>query len=232
MKYVVIDLETTGVPGKDGPIEDLQILEFGAIIEDTNNPLAYDDIPKYNRIILHDKIQGGVFALNMNSRIIEILAQRQAFKREGREEYDKHHGIIKLSELANDFFHFLAPHFTEIPEGLDSFEEALAQKNIYKQAPLTITPAGKNFDAFDRNFIKLIPKWDSYVRLRHRTIDPTTPYIDWYNDETPPGLGDCLSRAGIVKEVTHKAVEDCWDTLEVIRKEYNIKKPWMKGKVE
>ena len=98
----------------------------------------------------------------------------------------------------------------------------------FKEAPFIITPAGKNFDAFDRRFINIIPKWDQYVNMRHRTIDPTTSYVDWYNDETPPGLGQCLERAGIMKQVTHKAVEDCWDTLEVLRKEYSVKKPWMK----
>ena len=233
MKYVVIDLETTGVPGKDGTIEELQIIEFGAIIEDTNNPLAWDDIPKYNKIIAHEQYTGGAFAINMNARIFEVLAKRENFRRgEEREMYDNAHGVISINELANDFFQFLTPHLAKpLDESeLDEFDKALVKMNMFKQAPLTITPAGKNFDAFDRNFIKLIPKWDSYVRLRHRTIDPTSMYIDWHNDDAPPGLGDCLNRAGIIKQVTHKAVEDCWDTLEVIRKEYKIEKPWMKIK--
>lgn len=224
MKFVVVDIETTGVPGKDGNIEDLQIIEFGAVIEDTNNPLAWDDIPKYNKIIRHDQYKGGAFAINLNARIFEILAKRETFNREQRKLYDEANGIIELKELAKDFFDFLYPHFGKVSD--DDFTKHLGSN--YQQAPFTITPAGKNFDAFDRNFIKLIPKWDQYIRLRHRTIDPTTPYIDWYNDSAPPGLGECLERAGIIKQVTHKAVEDCWDTLEVIRKEYDIKKPWMK----
>lgn len=229
MIYVCIDIETTGVPGKDGNIEDLQIIEFGAIIEDTNNPLAWDDIPKYNRIIKHDTYSGGAFAINLNARIFEILANRETFNRDGRKEYDEHHGIIELKDLAKDFFDFLIEHLGSFEEG-DSFEAAISQSQKYKQAPLTITPAGKNFDAFDRNFIMLIPKWNDYIRLRHRTIDPTSMYIDWNSDDTPPGLGDCLNRAGIIKQVTHKAVEDCWDTLEVIRKEYSVIKPWMDKK--
>lgn len=226
MKYVVIDIETTGVPGKDGKLEDLQIIEFGAIIEDTNNPLSWDDIPKFKKIIRHEHYYGGAFAINLNARIFEILAKRETFSKDGRVEYDQLYEIIELKDLAKEFFDFLIPHLGVFSkEG--SFEEALEQANKYKQAPLTITPAGKNFDAFDRKFIELIPKWDQYIRLRHRTIDPTTPYIDWHNDEQPPGLGECLQRAGIIKQVTHNAVEDCWDTLEVLRKEYNVKKPWM-----
>lgn len=228
MKYVCVDIETTGVPGKDGKLEDLQIIEFGAIIEDTNNPLSWDDIPKYNKIIRHEQYRGGAFAINMNARIFKILAERENHKRgEERDAYDKANGIISINDLANDFFQFLLPHFGKFKDD-NSFESILDMVNMFNQAPFTITPAGKNFDAFDRKFIELIPKWDRYVRLRHRTLDPTTAYVDWYVDEQPPGLGDCLQRAGIIKQVSHCAVEDCWDTLEVLRKEYNVKKPWMK----
>lgn len=224
MKYVVIDIETGGIPGRDGNVEDLPILEFGAVIEDTNNLLPLVDIPQYNRIILHDTIKGGVFALNMNARIIKILADRQTIPRDGRAEYDKHYGIIELKDLAKDFFDFLYPYFGKKTE--DEFTKALGSN--YKEAPFVITPAGKNFDAFDRKFIDLIPKWSQYINLRHRTLDPTTAYVDWYNDETPPGLGECLQRAGIIKQVTHHALSDCLDTLQTLRAEYNIKKPWMK----
>ena len=215
------------MPGKDGTLEELQIIEFGAIIEDTNNPLSYDDIPKYNKIIRHEQYTGGAFALNMNQRIFKILAERENYRGDGRQEYDAKFEILKLSDLAKDFYDFIFPHFGEFTEG-DEFLAALEQINKYKQAPLVITPAGKNFDAFDRNFIKLIPKWDQYINMRHRTIDPTSMYIDWQKDETPPGLGLCMERAGVPGIVTHNAVLDCWDTLQVIRKEYNIKKPWMK----
>lgn len=226
MKYVVIDIETTGVPGKDGNLEDLQIIEFGAVIEDTNNLLPLDDLPQYNRIIRHEQYKGGAFAINMNARIFEILAGRENYRRgEELDAYDKHHGIISIKDLAKDFFEFLYEHFRK--NATDDFTILLGPN--YQEAPFTITPAGKNFDAFDRKFIDLIPKWGQYVKLRHRTIDPTSMYIDWYNDDTPPGLGDCLSRAGVPKIVTHKAVQDCLDTLLVIRKEYSVKKPWMKS---
>jgi len=223
MKFVVIEIKTTGMPGKDGNIEDLQIIEFGAIIEDTNNPLSLDDIPRYNKIIRHEQYSGGAFAINLNARIFEILAKREIFSRDGRADYDNHHGIIKLSELANDFFQFLYPHFSKTIT--DEFTEGMIN---FREAPFVITPAGKNFDVFDRNFIKLIPNWDQYVNLRHRTIDPTSMYVDWENDDAPPGLGLCMERAGIMSQVTHKADIDAFNTLKVIRKEYNIEKLWMR----
>ena len=46
-------------------------------------------------------------------------------------------------------------------------------------------------------------------------------FNDWKNDDAPPGLALCMERAGISGEVTHKAVDDCWDTLQVIRKNYD-----------
>lgn len=220
MKYVVIDIETTGVPGKDGPVEDLQILEFGAIIEDSDNPMSYDDIPKYNKIIRHDKYSGGAFAINMNARLFEILSDRDAFKGEGQKEYDAHHQIITIDRLAEDFFKFLYLHLFQNTQ--DEFDIALGPN--YSKAPIVITPAGKNFDSFDRKFVELIPNWNQYVTLRHRTIDPTSMLIDWEKDEVPPGLNDCLKRVGLSKAISHKAVEDCWDTLQVIRQDYKNKK--------
>jgi hypothetical protein len=184
-----------------------------------------EDLPQYNRIIRHEQYTGGAFAINMNARIFEILAKRETYRRgEEQDAYDKHHGIISIKDLAKDFFDFLYNHFRKNP--VDDFTSVLGPN--YQEAPFTITPAGKNFDSFDRKFIDIIPKWSQYINLRHRTIDPTSMYVDWYNDDTPPGLGDCFQRAGVPKIVTHKAVQDCLDTLLVIRREYEIKKPWMK----
>ena len=35
-----------------------------------------------------------------------------------------------------------------------------------------ITPAGKNFASFDRQFLKRLPDFEKKVRLHHRTLDP------------------------------------------------------------
>lgn len=70
MKYVSIDIETTGLDR-----EKHQVLEVGAIIEDTNNPLPFDEIPRFKCIIGWEELMGSVFAINMNSRIVKILAE-------------------------------------------------------------------------------------------------------------------------------------------------------------
>ena len=37
-----------------------------------------------------------------------------------------------------------------------------------------VTPAGKNFASFDRQFLKRLPDFENKVRLHHRTLDPAT----------------------------------------------------------
>ncbi len=52
MKYLSIDIETTGLD----PLKD-QLLSFGAIIEDTENPLPFDEIPKFHAAIKRNRIE-------------------------------------------------------------------------------------------------------------------------------------------------------------------------------
>jgi oligoribonuclease len=70
MIYVSIDIETTGLDPKND-----QILQIGAIIEDTTNLLPFEDIPKFDCIIRHERITGSPYALAMNSGIIAKLAE-------------------------------------------------------------------------------------------------------------------------------------------------------------
>lgn len=70
MRYLSIDIETTGLDrDKD------QIIEFGAILEDTNNPLPFEEVPKFHKYVKHDRYEGGAYALALNQRIFEILAK-------------------------------------------------------------------------------------------------------------------------------------------------------------
>ena len=71
MKYISIDLETTGLE-KDR----YQILSFGAMIEDTENKLPLSEIPKFHAAILHNELTGSPFALNMNKKITIRLSDR------------------------------------------------------------------------------------------------------------------------------------------------------------
>jgi oligoribonuclease (3'-5' exoribonuclease) len=79
--------------------------------------------------------------------------------------------------------------------------------------------AGKNFWAFDALFF---PK--GFLRAqgcRHRSLDPGSMWAT-PDDEQPPGLDECLQRAGLAGSVTHRAVDDARDVCRVIRAHYGL----------
>ena len=70
MKYVSIDIETSGLDHEKNCI-----LSFGAIIEDTQKKLPYEECPKFNAIILQREIIGSPRAITMNKNIISMIAE-------------------------------------------------------------------------------------------------------------------------------------------------------------
>ena len=218
MKYVSIDIETSGLDREND-----QVLEIGAIIEDTDKQLDFNEIPKYKAIINHDRISGSPYALHLNARIIEILVNIPKFKigndgdKFGIEKttYIREHNIIQPQDFALSFHTFLT-------------------SNGYKEndnGQVKIITAGKNFASFDKPFLDRLlelyrvpyANFDygiPYIDFGHRTIDPANLYIDFENDADIPSLGICLKRAGIDDEVTHNALLDAWDVVRVMRKIY------------
>jgi DNA polymerase III epsilon subunit-like protein len=88
MKYISIDLETTGLDPQN-----CQILQIGAVIEDTNEVKPISELPKFNCVIEHPHYSGSAFAINMNMNLIEIIAGMEKIPREERGEYRKKHNI-------------------------------------------------------------------------------------------------------------------------------------------
>ncbi len=80
----------------------------------------------------------------------------------------------------------------------------------------TVTPAGKNFASFDRQFLKRLPDFEMKVRLHHRTLDPALLY--WLRtDEKLPDSKTCYERAGMDPKVAHTALEDALAVVRLIR---------------
>ncbi len=79
-----------------------------------------------------------------------------------------------------------------------------------------LTPAGKNFASFDRQFLKRLPRFEQVVKLHHRTLDPA---ILWWRpeDEKLPDSKTCYERAGLDNKVAHTAVEDAQAVVRLIR---------------
>lgn len=73
MKYISIDIETTGLDP-----ETCQVIEFAAILEDTEKSNEYEYCPRFHRYVLsrNQEYYGQIFAINMNKNIFEKLANR------------------------------------------------------------------------------------------------------------------------------------------------------------
>lgn len=113
MKYVSIDLETTGLDNK-GPEK---ILQISMIVEDTNNLKPLDQLPHFTAFIKQSEITGEPYALAMNYWILDIIS--------GRKENNTNYPIISLKELYAQASEFLNEHF---PKG--SGKIPFAGKNV------------------------------------------------------------------------------------------------------
>lgn len=207
MKFVSIDLETTGLDR-----EKHQVLSVGAIIEDSNLKLPYEELPKFHGIILRDELIGSPFAISLNKELIEMMC---AYK-EGNDEVKKimtqRYGKIFFTEdeIIPEFYRFL------VENGYGTKDSNYPKINGNTK-PVTINVAGKNFGTFDKPFLSKLPWFQKLIIVRQRIIDPANSYVDWANDETLPSLNDCKKRAGISGEVSHNALEDAWDVIQVLR---------------
>jgi len=224
MKYISIDIETTGL----NPLI-CNTLSIGAIIEDTNNPLPYEKLPKFHIGILHEELQGSPFAINMNRELIQSLVDYQNAKtQELKDEIEQANDIkfVRLNEVAQVFHDFL---YQNGMCGPMSFMDGQHVRNVngkmlpvigLKTKPSVITAAGKNFGTFDKLFLEQIPHWNQVVKFRSRIIDPSILFVDWKNDEQLPSLNECKERANVPGVVTHNALEDAWDVIQTLRKKY------------
>lgn len=69
MKYISLDLETTGLdPHKD------RVIQIGAVIEDTENIMPLEALPTFEMYLKHERVEESWFAINRNR---ELIAQAQ-----------------------------------------------------------------------------------------------------------------------------------------------------------
>lgn len=207
MKYISIDIETTGL---DPELND--VLSIGAIIEDSANPLPYEECPKFHAAIVRHQITGSPRAINMNAELIEAIGGWL----EPKDEYSRN----EIETTTGLTFYYeenvvLAFHKFLFENGLTDSAEVTS-----KMKPVTITVAGKNFASFDKLFLERLPRWKQAIRIKQRILDPAILYVDWKADSDVPNLNKCKERAGIQGAVTHNALEDAWDVIEVLRKKY------------
>jgi len=195
MIYISIDIEATSIYPERG-----QIVEFAAIIEDTKKKLPFEEIPKFTKIIKSDSYKCDIFPIQMHKRIWDKLNLVNSMTKEEQRE----NNVIEVSELAEAFFFFL-------------HENGLGDKKYIK-----INVAGKNVAGFDLKWINHhVPRWREFIQVRQRVLDPAILYWEPLLDEELPNLEKCKEKAGIENiAVSHDALEDAWDVIQVLRTKY------------
>ena len=214
MIYTSIDIETSGLDS-----EKHKVLSIGAIIEDTEKKLPYEDCPKFNAIVLQNEITGSPRALTMNKEIIAMIGEYLEGTNETRHLMNTHsdYSFYEKDEVVKKFYEFLwvNGYGDAVPNQL-----LVTSKIDSNSKPITLNVAGKNFGTFDKLFLQELPWWQKLIRTRQRVLDPAILMVDWKNDKSLPNLTTCKERADIQGIVTHNALEDAWDVIEVLRKFY------------
>lgn len=225
MKYASIDIETTGVDN-----ENSQTLSIGIVLEDSNNILPVEELPKLEIAVIRERLAGEIFAFNMNRDLIsDILSYKLARTDDERRDIIEATGreYLPEEEVVERIFHFMFDHGV-----LDGGAEFTADKKVKvvngrvypmltsNMKPYYFNAAGKNFATFDQKFLERLPRWKQVFKIRSRVLDPGILFVDWKNDESIPSLQTCKERAGITGIVTHNAVEDAIDVVLCLRKQY------------
>jgi hypothetical protein len=221
MKYVSIDIETSGLdPEKNC------VLSIGAIIEDTEKKLLYEECPKFNAVILQREIVGSPRALTMNKGLIAMIGEYLEGNDEARFNMDTilNYSFYEKEDVVKEFYWWLESNGyfqANNSGGYVTLENGHMRPTINNATkPITLNVAGKNFGTFDKLFLQQLPWWQKLIRTRQRVLDPAILFVDWKNDESLPSLTTCKQRAGIEGVVTHDALEDAWDVIETLRKFY------------
>lgn len=220
MKYISIDIETTGLDP-----ENCQILSIAAVIEDTQNIKPLHELPYIHLGILRENISGSVFAINMNRELIKTINHYQTSNSEDKAYISNVKDIILVeeSDVIKELFKFFLLNGIEYDD----------KNNLYANISNDISPvlagnmnkmylniAGKNFGTFDKLFLERLPRWKQVFKVRTRILDPAILFVDWKNDKELPSLGQCKSRANFNDHVSHNAYEDALDVISLLRKSY------------
>lgn len=201
MKYVSIDLETTGLDPSS-----CDILEFAAVIDDTLKPeVPVEHLPCFRALVVAESYHGEPCALAMHPGLFREIAAAgdQALPHRSTDGLAQH---VKWTLGPGDLFTL--------------FDQWLEESGIYYPhldtvARAKILVAGKNFAGFDMRFLRRMgPLWDR--TFSHRVLDPAMLFVQ-AEDERPPSLEQCLDRAGFVKTVSHQALDDARDVVRCIR---------------
>lgn len=211
MKYVSIDIETTGLN-----FETDQILSIGLVIDDLSKPLINEsELPKYEIIFdyTEQRLNGNIYAINMNSDLFERIIKLKEFQKSMKVN-NPINPLIKPKP--NHSIYFIEPNLKLVIH--NKIVEILDQHFDIKQA---INVAGKNVSGFDLPFLQYNYNLDETLRFRHRTLDPSILFAKKDNNQLPD-LGECKKRAGFINtDVAHKSLDDALDVVKLLHYKFD-----------
>lgn len=192
MKYVSIDIETTGLDRKSH-----DIIEFGAVLDDIKDQRPIEELPRFHCYFLPpngDNFTGSPFALSMHPKTFLRIANRE-----------KPYTYVHPNKFGFMFRKFLVKN---------GYSEEHDQ--------VVINAAGKNFGAFDLPFLQEKTDLLKHVNVRHRIIDPTSLYYRGGDDSLPGTSEckkryNELSGESLPTTVEHTAIEDAIDVVYLVR---------------
>lgn len=204
-KFISIDIETLGLNPNV-----CDVIEFGAVYEDTDNQVPLDKLPRFHRYLFKENgmYRGELEALAMHGKIFKSMVD---IKR--AESIQPQLGKLSKVNYSNILSHFRA-WLCQV--GYFNIENTNKWCKNPDEWP-SVLVAGKNFSGFDLNFIKSHFESVPEIRFKHRTIDPSMMYFDPKVDEGPPSLSECRFRAGLNPMVSHNAIDDAISVIEVLR---------------
>lgn len=203
MRVFAIDLETTGLNPNVHAIVEMAVFSFDLMDEKAPTHL-------FHRYIYPDNLVWTAYCLNLHKELLPKLLLEQ-IPRDSRCEVFTDFGIPKS-----------VPAYKLFRE-LETWHKELGYKDE-KGKLASMICAGKNFGSFDLQFIKMLPDFKNI--FKHRSLDPAQAYL-LQNDTVPPELAECKRRASLMGatfnrlEVTHTAVDDVMDVVELLKHSYN-----------
>lgn len=200
MKYVSIDIETTGLNH-----DKCTILEFAAVVDDLNIQEPIEKLPKFQTYIMQEYYSGEPYALAMHCDKFQKIVN------------SRNNGIdiCRPEMLITKFYTFLMTF---------GYQETGRTHSSLKDGYIKINVAGKNFANFDNRFIEKLPDYNKMIKVGHRILDPVMLYFDPKKDiDHLPSMSECMERAGISGEVPHSALEDAVLVVKLLRHKFPIK---------
>ena len=214
MKLVSIDIETTGLNARPSH-EDLfdsndadQILEVGFALWDMEKPFKQSASNTLRIMMVRERLQGNIFALDMNKKIIKEML-------EAKKELDAS-GLDFKVNFMDDHVVWLVRESSMAArnEMVTELKHWLTINGVYTQLDYEkkpkFTAAGKNYAAFDRLFLMEDMSFLTAVikESRHRIFDVGSVYLR-PEDDCIPNLSECCKRGGLSNtEVTHISIDD------------------------